>query len=151
MDTETFVERLDDRLDTAAYADLDASANGLQVAGPDKIDHAAFAVDAAIETAERAADADADALVVHHGLFWGEFERATGSIHDRLTPFFEHDMALYVAHLPLDGHQELGNAAGIVGALSSTIASRSARSATSISVSRDALPRSRPRNSTTGS
>ena len=117
MDTETFVERLDDRLDTAAYADLDASANGLQVAGPDEIDHAAFAVDAAIETAERAAEAGADALVVHHGLFWGEFERATGTIHDRLAPFFEHDMALYVSHIPLDGHQELGNAAGIVDAL----------------------------------
>src|SRR5699024_1956021 len=62
MDTETFVERLDDRLDTADYADLDASANGLQVAGPDEIDHAAFAVDAATETAERAVDAGADAL-----------------------------------------------------------------------------------------
>ncbi|WP_256687908.1 Nif3-like dinuclear metal center hexameric protein [Halococcus qingdaonensis] len=117
MDTETFVERLDDRLDTAAYADLDASANGLQVAGPEEIDDAAFTVDAAIETAERAADAGADALVVHHGLFWGEFERATGPIHDRLAPFFEHDMALYVSHLPLDGHQELGNAAGIADAL----------------------------------
>ena len=117
MDTETFVERFDDRLDTAAYAALDASANGLQVAGPDEIDRAAFAVDAAIETAERAAETGADALVVHHGLFWGEFERATDSIHDRLAPFFAHDMALYVSHLPLDGHQELGNAAGIADAL----------------------------------
>ena len=117
MDTETFVKRLDDRLRTDAYADLDASANGLQVAGPDEIDHAAFAVDAAIETAERAAEAGADTLVVHHGLFWGEFERATGSIHDRLAPFFEHGMALYVSHIPLDGHQELGNAAGVADAL----------------------------------
>jgi dinuclear metal center YbgI/SA1388 family protein len=118
MDTETFCERLDERLRTDAYADLDASANGLQVAGPDEIDHAAFAVDAAVATAERAADAGADALCVHHGLFWGEFERATGPVHDRLAPFFAHDMALYVSHLPLDGHGDLGNAAGLADALS---------------------------------
>ena len=117
MNTETFRERLDERLRTDAYADLDASANGLQVAGPDEIDHAAFAVDAAVATAERAADAGADALCVHHGLFWGDVERATGRIHERLAPFFEHDMALYVSHLPLDGHGDLGNAAGIADAL----------------------------------
>jgi dinuclear metal center YbgI/SA1388 family protein len=117
MDIEIFHERLDERLRTDAYADLDASANGMQVAGTGDIDHAAFAVDAAVETAERAADAGADVLVVHHGLFWGGFERATGRIHDRLVPFFENDMALYVSHLPLDGHDTLGNAAGIADAL----------------------------------
>src|SRR6056297_1745712 len=82
MDTTTFCERLDERLHTDAYADLDASANGLQVAGPDDIDHAAFAVDAAVATAEHAAEAGADALCVHHGLFWGDVERATGPLHD---------------------------------------------------------------------
>lgn len=117
MNIETFCERLDERLHTDAYADLDASANGLQVAGPDEIDHAAFAVDGAIETAERAAAAGADALCVHHGLFWGDVERATGPIHDRLAVLFEHDMALYVSHLPLDGHGTMGNAAGITDAL----------------------------------
>jgi dinuclear metal center YbgI/SA1388 family protein len=114
MKLSTLCERYDDRLRTNAYADLDASANGLQVGSDDtEIEHAAFAVDAAVETAERAAEAGADVLVVHHGLFWGEFERATGQIHDRLAPFFEHDMALYASHLPLDGHPELGNAARI--------------------------------------
>ena len=114
MKLSTFCERYDDRLRTDAYADLDASANGLQVgSSSSKIDHAAFAVDAAVETAERAVEAGADVLCVHHGLFWGEFERATGSIYDRLAPFFAHDMALYVSHLPLDGHQDFGNAARI--------------------------------------
>ncbi|EMA53493.1 putative hydrolase-oxidase [Halococcus salifodinae DSM 8989] len=119
VNLSTFCERLDERLRTDAYADLDASANGLQVgpggpaeADPD-IDHAAFAVDAAVETAERAADAQSDVLCVHHGLFWGEFERATGPTYDRLAPFFENDLALYVSHLPLDGHPEIGNAAGL--------------------------------------
>lgn len=113
MHLDALCDRLDERLRTDAYADLDASANGLQVGSAGEIDHAAFAVDAAVETAERAIDAGADVLLVHHGLFWGGFERATGPTYDRLAPFFENDLALYVSHLPLDAHPDLGNAAGI--------------------------------------
>ncbi|MGM0447919.1 MAG: Nif3-like dinuclear metal center hexameric protein [Methanobacteriota archaeon] len=114
MRLSEYVDRLDDRLDTAAYADVDASANGLQV-GPDDADveRVAFAVDAAQATVEAAADAGADVLVVHHGLSWGGIERVTGRTHDRIAALVEHDIALYVSHLPLDGHQELGNAAGV--------------------------------------
>jgi dinuclear metal center YbgI/SA1388 family protein len=113
-----YVDRLDDRLDTAAYADVDASANGLQV-GPEEaeIERVAFAVDAATATIEAAADAGADALVVHHGLSWGGIERVTGRVHDRIAALVERDVALYVSHLPLDGHQELGNAAGVADAV----------------------------------
>ncbi len=114
MDLSTFVSRLDDRLDTDAYSDLDASANGLQV-GPDEkaLDHAAFAVDAAVATIEDAADAGADALVTHHGLSWGGIERVTDRHYDRISALVDTDIALYVSHLPLDGHQTLGNAAVI--------------------------------------
>ena len=114
MKLSEYVDRLDGRLDTAAYADVDASANGLQV-GPDdaEIERVAFAVDAAQATIEAAADAGADALVVHHGLSWGGIERVTGRTHDRIAALVENDVALYVSHLPLDGHQELGNAAGV--------------------------------------
>ncbi|MFC7231160.1 Nif3-like dinuclear metal center hexameric protein [Saliphagus sp. GCM10025308] len=118
MDLTTLVDRFDAELRTADFADLDASANGLQV-GPDEkmVEHAAFAVDAARETIDAAADAGADVLVTHHGLSWGGFERVTGRTYDRLEPLIEHDLALYVSHLPLDGHQELGNAAGVADVL----------------------------------
>ena len=118
MKLSEYVDRLDDRLDTAAYADVDASANGLQV-GPDdaEVEHVAFAVDAAQATIEAAADAGADVLVVHHGLSWGGIERVTGRAHDRIAALVEHDIALYVSHLPLDGQQELGNAAGVADAV----------------------------------
>ena len=118
MELATFVDRLDAKLRTADYADLDASANGLQV-GPDEgtVEHVAFAVDGVRETAERAADADADVLVAHHGLSWGGIERVTGRTYDRLEALFSNDLALYVSHLPLDGHQELGNAAGVADVL----------------------------------
>jgi len=114
MDRPTFVSRLDDRLRTVDFADLDASPNGLQVGRADgPIEHAAFAVDTAAETIDRAAEAGADVLVTHHGIIWGGIERATGRDYDLLARLVEADLALYVSHLPLDAHPELGNAAGV--------------------------------------
>jgi len=112
MELAEFVSRLDDRLATDAYSDVDASANGLQI-GPSEatVDHAAFAVDAAEATITAAADADSDVLVVHHGLSWGGIERVTDRQYDRIAALVDNDIALYVSHLPLDGHQTLGNAA----------------------------------------
>ena len=114
MDLTELVARLDEELRTDAYADLDASANGLQV-GPDEgeVSHVAVAVDAAVATAEAAADAGADLLVTHHGLVWGGLDRLTGRSYRRVRPLVDEDVALYVSHLPLDGHPELGNAAGL--------------------------------------
>ncbi len=107
-------DRLDELLDTAAYADLDGSANGLQVGRRDRaVDRVAVAVDAAEATAEAAREASADLLVTHHGLVWGGLERVTGRDYDRVAGLVEGDLGLYVSHLPLDGHQELGNAAGV--------------------------------------
>ncbi|MFW6320586.1 MAG: Nif3-like dinuclear metal center hexameric protein [Halohasta sp.] len=114
MELATLTERLDDELDTEAYADIDASANGLQVGPPEAaVDHVAFAVDAAEATIEAAADAGADVLVTHHGLSWGGIERVTDRQYRRIAALIDNDLALYVSHLPLDGHQEVGNAAGI--------------------------------------
>jgi dinuclear metal center YbgI/SA1388 family protein len=114
MNCSEICTRLEDLLELQDYADIDASANGLQV-GPDTLDvnRVAFAVDAAVETIDRAIEWDADLLVTHHGLFWDGIERMTGKHYRRIAPLVEEDIALYAAHLPLDGHQTLGNAAGI--------------------------------------
>jgi len=114
MDLADLTARYDETLRTGDFADLDASANGLQV-GPDhrEVETAAFAVDAAEQTIETAADRGADALVVHHGVSWGGIERVTGRAYGRIAPLVENDLALYVSHLPLDAHPELGNAAGV--------------------------------------
>ncbi|EMA66783.1 hypothetical protein C461_09741 [Halorubrum aidingense JCM 13560] len=118
MDLSEYVHRLDAELDTAAYADVDASANGLQVGSEaETVERVAFAVDAATATIEAAAEAGADVLVVHHGISWGGIDRVTGRTYDRLAALVEHDVALYVSHLPLDGHAELGNAAGVADAI----------------------------------
>jgi len=114
MERSTLFDRLDDRLDTDAYADLDASPNGLQVGSREGgADRVAFAVDGVRETAEAAVEWGADVLVVHHGVIWGGLDRVTGRPYERIEPLIANDVALYVSHLPLDGHQELGNAAGL--------------------------------------
>lgn len=114
MDRQTLCERLDTELETDAYADIDASANGLQVeSGQEEITHVAVAVDAAVETIERAARMGGDLLVTHHGISWGGIDRVTDVAYKRLDALFSNDIGLYVSHLPLDGHQELGNAAQI--------------------------------------
>jgi dinuclear metal center YbgI/SA1388 family protein len=114
MDLTEFVDRLDAELRTEEWADLDASANGLQV-GPEEgtVERVAVAVDAAEATARAAVEADADALVTHHGVVWGGMERLTGRHYRRVAPLVREDVALYVSHLPLDGHRRLGNAAGV--------------------------------------
>ncbi|MFC7074143.1 Nif3-like dinuclear metal center hexameric protein [Halovenus rubra] len=114
MHCQNFVDRLDDILQTDAYADLDASANGLQVGPADQtLSNAVFAVDAAVETIERVADSGGDILVTHHGLSWGGIERVTGRQYARIARLIDNNIALYTSHLPLDGQQELGNAAGV--------------------------------------
>ena len=114
MDRSTFFDRLDEELRTEDYADVDASPNGLQVgSGEGEVEHVAFAVDAAEATIEAAIDAGADALVTHHGLIWGGLDRVTGREYERIEPLIRNDIALYVSHLPLDGHPTLGNAAGV--------------------------------------
>jgi dinuclear metal center YbgI/SA1388 family protein len=108
------VDRFDTELRTDAFAGLDASANGLQVGSSGTtIERVAFAVDAAIETIEAAIEADADLLVTHHGLVWGGLDRLTGTDYDRIAPLIDGELPLYVSHLPLDAHFELGNAAGM--------------------------------------
>lgn len=114
MDQSELYDRLDERLRLEDYAEVDASANGLQVgSGDDTAEKVALAVDGVRSTFETAAEWGADTMVVHHGLSWGGFERITGRTYERVAALVENDIDLYAVHLPLDGHQEYGNAAGL--------------------------------------
>ncbi|CAI50469.1 GTP cyclohydrolase 1 domain protein [Natronomonas pharaonis DSM 2160] len=122
MQLETLCSRLDDRLNHDDYADVDASANGLQVGDDDRtVERVAVAVDGVEATVDAAAEAGADLLVVHHGFVWGGLDRVTGREYDRIAACIENDVPLYVSHLPLDGHPELGNAAGLAEFLDCTV------------------------------
>lgn len=114
MEQADLIDRLNDQLRIDAFADSDTSENGLQVGTQDGYaDRVAFAVDAAVETIEAAAEWDADMLVVHHGLSWGGIDRVTGRTYERIARLIENDIDLYAAHVPLDAHEVLGNAAGL--------------------------------------
>jgi dinuclear metal center YbgI/SA1388 family protein len=59
---------------------------------------------------EAAIGAQADAIFVHHGLFWrGQDGRVTGWMKQRLALLLRHDINLFAYHLPLDAHPEFGN------------------------------------------
>jgi dinuclear metal center YbgI/SA1388 family protein len=87
----------------------DDSHNGVQIQPPVEIGTVAFAVDAAMASFERAAEEDADLLVVHHGLFWRNVERVVDQHYHRLKFMLENEIGLYAMHLPLDAHPEVGN------------------------------------------
>ncbi|WP_336036457.1 Nif3-like dinuclear metal center hexameric protein [Halobacterium yunchengense] len=116
MELSELAARYDQRLRVDDYED--AATNGVQVGPADReVERAAFAVDAAVATIEDAVEWGADVLVTHHGVVWGGIDSVTGREYDRVAPLVDGDCALYSAHLPLDGHPELGNAARLADVL----------------------------------
>ncbi len=89
--------------------DYDGALNGLQVENRGKVSRIGAAVDASLATIQMAADAGADLVVVHHGLFWNVRQPWTGPHFKLLQTLLEHNVAVYSAHLPLDVHPKLGN------------------------------------------
>jgi dinuclear metal center YbgI/SA1388 family protein len=104
-------------LSTDQVRDYDGAVNGLQVANSGAVTRIAAAVDASLATLQLAADAGADLLLVHHGLFWGPTHPWTGKRHAMLRLLIERDLAVYSSHLPLDIHPKLGNNAQLCAAL----------------------------------
>ena len=88
----------------------DFGPNGLQVDGTERISRIAFAVTSSKQVIDEAIEKKADALIVHHGLFWkGTPQTVTGSHGARILALARSHMNLYAYHLPLDAHPELGN------------------------------------------
>jgi dinuclear metal center YbgI/SA1388 family protein len=84
--------------------------NGLQVEGRVEVRKIVSGVTASLALIEAAIAANADAILVHHGLFWrGHDGRVTGWMRQRLAPLLAHNINLFAYHLPLDAHAELGN------------------------------------------
>ncbi len=84
--------------------------NGLQVEGRTDIRHLVSGVTASEALIQAAIDCGADAILVHHGLFWKGFDgQVSGWMRKRLSLLLSHDINLFAYHLPLDAHPELGN------------------------------------------
>ena len=88
----------------------DYGPNGLQVEGGAEVRRVVSGVTASLAFIDAAIAADADTLLVHHGLFWrGQDGRLTGWLGARVRRLMNAGLNLFAYHLPLDAHAELGN------------------------------------------
>lgn len=124
---ETIRGYLDELLDVAGIADYTPALNGLQVAHRGPVTRLAAAVDASHRTITAAAEAGANLLLVHHGLFWNGLQPLTGPHLTRVRALLDADLALYSAHLPLDAHATFGNSRLLAGELGLEVAGGFAR------------------------
>ena len=100
----------------------DYGPNGLQVEGRERVGKLVSGVTASLAFIDAAIAEGADALLVHHGLFWrGQDGRVTGWMKQRLARLLSHDVNLFAYHLPLDGHDTLGNNAQLAERLGITL------------------------------
>ncbi|MGP1517395.1 MAG: Nif3-like dinuclear metal center hexameric protein [Ottowia sp.] len=107
-DRATLLAAFDEALQPALFKDY--GPNGLQVEGRGRIGKIVSGVTASLALIDAAIEAQADAIFVHHGLFWrGQDGRVTGWMKQRLARLLAHDVNLYAYHLPLDAHPTLGN------------------------------------------
>jgi dinuclear metal center YbgI/SA1388 family protein len=93
----------------------DYGPNGLQVAGKPHLKRLAFAVSATQDSIKNAIKWNADALIVHHGIFWKHqgARTITGGWGERVKLCVKNDLNLLAYHLPLDAHAEVGNAVAL--------------------------------------
>lgn len=108
VERDTLLTYLDDYL--VAREGSDYCPNGLQVEGCPEISKLITGVSACEELFRKAADSGADAVLVHHGLFWrGDSRTLTGVQYRRIAALIRQEINLIAYHLPLDRHLEVGN------------------------------------------
>lgn len=107
-DRQTLLDAFNAELQPERFRDY--GPNGLQVEGRPRIRKLVSGVTACRALIDAAIEVDADAIFVHHGLFWrGQDGTVTGWMKQRLARLLQHDVNLYAYHLPLDAHPTLGN------------------------------------------
>jgi len=105
---DELVGHLDQWLQVDQFKDY--GPNGLQVQGRAQVQRLVTGVTASRALIEAAIKAQADAVLVHHGLFWrGQDGRLTGWLAERVRLLMRYDISLLAYHLPLDAHASHGN------------------------------------------
>lgn len=97
--------------------DFDGAYNGLQLENNGIVTKIAAAVDAGQIPFEAAIADGIDFIICHHGLYWNAPIPLTGSSYKKIKTAIDGNLAVYGAHLPLDGHPEIGNNALLADAL----------------------------------
>lgn len=87
----------------------DYGPQGLQVEGREDVRKVVGMVDAQLPCVAAALEAEADLLLVHHGIFWGPAAPLRGSFGNLVRTILGSGLNLFAAHLSLDAHPEVGN------------------------------------------
>jgi dinuclear metal center YbgI/SA1388 family protein len=105
---DELISFLDELLEADGWPDY--GPNGLQVPGAEEVELVVTGVSAHRELFERAAEAGAQLVLCHHGIFWGDpIGPVSSQMKARLRTLFEADINLAAYHLPLDAHPDVGN------------------------------------------
>lgn len=116
MDRNELEQLLDEWLKPSDFKD--SATNGLQIEGKKDIGHIVCGVSANLALIEQAIARGADALVVHHGIFWEPGLRSIrGWAGKRIRRLVNANVNLFAFHLPLDAHPTLGNNASLADVL----------------------------------
>ena len=100
----------------------DPSFNGLQIEGKESVTKIVTGVTAGKELFARAAELEADFIVVHHGHYWRYGTPSlAGWEKQRIDIILDNKMSLYASHLPLDKHPKIGNNAQLLALLNAEI------------------------------
>lgn len=84
--------------------------NGMQVEGSDIINTIVTGVSLSEQLIDIAIKKSAEAIIVHHGIFWNKDSYVINGIKKRrIEKLIKNNINLYAYHLPLDNHPELGN------------------------------------------
>ncbi len=107
VNVKEIAEFLDKELKINEFED-DAN-NGLQMENTGEIKKIGFAVDASLETFQKAQELGCQMLIAHHGMTYRGLTHITGHHYQRIKYLIENNLAVYCAHLPLDAHPVYGN------------------------------------------
>ena len=108
LDRKILEEWLNDYLEVDKVSDY--LPNGLQIEGKASVGKIVTAVSINLEVIEAAVKNKADAIIVHHGMFWKSDETVIrGYRKNRIKKIIENDISLFAYHLPLDLHPEISN------------------------------------------
>jgi dinuclear metal center YbgI/SA1388 family protein len=117
MRAQELARECDHILKTKSFRDYPGARNGLQVSHGKTVKKVGWAVDADMESIQKAGKEKVDFLIVHHGIYWGSSALDRKIRAKRIREARRLGVAIYSSHLPLDAHPELGNSIGLLRAL----------------------------------
>ena len=95
--------------------------NGLQVEGKEHIQKIVFGVSFNLPFLQGAIEAQADAIIVHHGIFGKNFFTVKGVLKEKVKLLLQHDISLFGIHLPMDAQEHYGNNAQLLSYLDAEV------------------------------